>query len=83
MTRIRRYDIVALNQRTASTTSPICQFSVRIAHGWPLHVKNEAVCWRKFATSTPITTIVIGPGHHATNPAKNPQNGPSALWVQT
>ena len=25
----------------------------------------------------------IGPGHHATNPAKNAQNGPRALWVQT
>jgi len=28
-------------------------------------------------------TIARGPGHHATNPAKKPQNGPSALWVQT
>ena len=62
---------------------PICQFSLRIAQGWPLQVKNLAVCWRKFATKTPMTTIVIGPGHHATKPAKNPQKGPSTLWVQT
>ena len=30
-----------------------------------------------------MVTITIGPGHQATNPAKNPQKGPSALWVQT
>ncbi len=27
--------------------------------------------------------IASGPGHHATNPAKKPQKGPRALWVQT
>ena len=73
----------ALNHRTTRTTTPISQFFVRIAHGSPLQVKNEAVCWRKLATRTPMTTIVIGPGHQATNPAKNPQNGPSTLCVQT
>ena len=78
-----RYDMDALNHRTTRTTIPICQFSVRIAHGLPLQVKNAAVCWRKFATRTPMTTIVMGPGHQATNPAKNPQNGPRALCVQT
>src|SRR5919109_4660568 len=30
-----------------------------------------------------MNTSEIGPGHHATKPAKNPQNGPSTLWVQT
>ena len=30
-----------------------------------------------------MNTIEIGPGHHATKPAKNPQNGPSTLCVQT
>src|SRR6476469_8851748 len=44
---------------------------------------NTASCWRKFATRMPMNTIEIGPGHQATNPAKNPQKGPSTLWVQT
>src|SRR5438093_10437622 len=73
----------APHRSTTRTTTPICKFSVRIAHGLPLQVKNAAVCWRKFGTRTPITTMVMGPGHQATNPAKNPQNGPSALWVHT
>ena len=30
-----------------------------------------------------MNTSEIGPGHHATNPAKNPQKGPSTLWVHT
>ena len=30
-----------------------------------------------------MNTIEIGPGHQATKPAKNPQNGPSTLCVQT
>ncbi len=30
-----------------------------------------------------MNTSEIGPGHHATKPAKNPQNGPRTLWVQT
>ncbi len=62
---------------------PSSQFFVRIAHGSPLQSKNAAVCCRKFATSTPMKTIEIGPGHQATNPAKNPQNGPRTLWVHT
>src|SRR5438093_3582463 len=31
----------------------------------------------------PMNTREVGPGHQATNPAKNPQNGPRTLWVQT
>jgi hypothetical protein len=30
-----------------------------------------------------MNTSEIGPGHQATKPAKNPQNGPRTLWVQT
>src|SRR5919109_3242556 len=30
-----------------------------------------------------MNTSEIGPGHHATKPAKNPQNGPRTLCVQT
>ena len=44
---------------------------------------NTANCWRKFANKIPMNTSEIGPGHHATKPAKNPQNGPRTLWVQT
>src|SRR5439155_16083557 len=75
--------MAALNHPTARTTSPSCQFFVRIAHGWPLQVKNDANCWRKLATRIPMKTSEIGPGHQATNPAKNPQNGPRTLWVHT
>src|SRR6266702_1861540 len=34
-------------------------------------------------TSEPDRIMTRTPGHHATNPAKNPQNGPRALWVHT
>ena len=34
-------------------------------------------------TSAPARIMTRTPGHHATNPAKNPQNGPRALWVHT
>src|SRR6266852_8867134 len=34
-------------------------------------------------TSDPDRIMTRTPGHHATNPAKNPQNDPSALWVHT
>src|SRR5262249_29588268 len=35
------------------------------------------------ATSDPDRIMTRTPGHHAANPAKNPQNEPRALWVQT
>ena len=73
----------ALNHTTTRTTIPISQFFVRIAHGCPLQVKKVANCWRKFATRIPMKTRETGPGHQATNPAKNPQNGPRTLCVQT
>jgi len=57
---------------------PISQFFVRIDLS-----KNAPICWMKLATRTPDATITMGPGHHATNPAKNPQKGPRTLWVQT
>src|SRR5439155_16423592 len=72
-----------LNHTSIRTTIPISQFFVRIAHGCPLQVKKVANCWRKFATRTPMKTRETGPGHQATNPAKNPQNGPRTLCVQT
>src|SRR5256885_16719552 len=34
-------------------------------------------------TSAPARIMTRTPGHHATNPAKNPQNGPRAFWVHT
>src|SRR5205809_1367719 len=75
--------MAALNHKTTRTTIPNSQFFVRIAHGCPLQVKKVANCWRKFATRIPMKTRETGPGHQATNPAKNPQNGPRTLCVQT
>src|SRR5919206_3618851 len=57
--------------------------TVTIAQAWFPHVKNAATCCAKFATRIPAATMTSGPGHQATNPAKNPQNGPRTLWVQT
>src|SRR5499425_1666494 len=34
-------------------------------------------------TSAPARIMTRTPGHHAANPAKNPQNGPRAFWVHT
>src|SRR5215469_15521803 len=34
-------------------------------------------------TSDPVRTMTKTPGHHATNPAKNPQNRPRAFVVHT
>jgi hypothetical protein len=83
VTRILRYDISALNQITARTTTPICQFSVKMHGNSQDGFAKTANCWRKFANRIPMNTSEIGPGHHATKPAKNPQNGPRTLWVQT
>src|SRR5215467_3014023 len=52
--------------------SPCC-------HGW-LNRLGLIAC-ASVTTSDPVRTMT--PGHHATNPAKNPQNEPRALWVHT
>src|SRR5438067_4707987 len=70
--------MAALNQITARTTRPSCHPLVRMA--WP---PNAATCWMKFATRMPAATSTSGPGHQATNPAKNPQKGPRTFWVHT
>src|SRR5690348_6445011 len=45
--------------------------------------KLELTDWESDTTSEPDRIMTRTPGHHATNPAKNPQNGPRALWVHT
>ena len=37
---------------------------------------------RKAKTMVPVATMTSTPGHQAQKPAKNPQNGPKALFVQ-
>src|SRR5215469_2144683 len=50
-------------------------------HGWLNRL--ELMAWESVTTSDPVRTMTRTPGHHATNPAKNPQNGPRAFWVHT
>src|SRR5215467_2949933 len=68
---------------TARTTSPSCQFCVKMHGNVHDGLTNTANCCRKFATRMPMNTSEIGPGHQATKPAKNPQKGPRTLWVHT
>src|SRR5215469_5731680 len=62
------------NHSTASTISPAC-------HG--LENSVGLIDCASETTSEPERIMTSTPGHHAANPAKNPQNEPSALWVQT
>src|SRR5262245_26204992 len=68
---------------TPSTQSPSCQFLVKMHGNGQSGFTKTANCCAKFATRIPMKTIEIGPGHQATNPAKNPQKGPRTLWVHT
>src|SRR5260221_7420307 len=43
----------------------------------------ELIACESETTSDPATIMTRAPGHHAANPAKNPQNEPRALWVHT
>src|SRR4051794_27532607 len=43
----------------------------------------EKMNCRSVTTASPVATMTSTPGHHAQNPAKKPQNGPSAFCVQT
>src|SRR5215471_7882402 len=54
--------------------SPCC-------HGWE-NTLGLIACDRD-TTSDPDKIMTRTPGHHAANPAKNPQNEPRALWVHT
>src|SRR6516164_3464649 len=54
--------------------SPCCQ---------GLANKLELIDCASETTSDPDRIMTRTPGHHATNPAKNPQNEPRALWVHT
>src|SRR5437667_7949169 len=45
--------------------------------------KLELTDWESETTSVPDRIMTRTPGHHAANPAKNPQNEPRALWVHT
>src|SRR5690349_24746783 len=62
------------NHSTASTMSPCC-------HG--LVNRVGSIACDSDTTSAPARIMTRTPGHHATNPAKNPQNGPRAFWVHT
>src|SRR5258706_13121263 len=42
-----------------------------------------SIACESVTTSDPARIMTRTPGHHAANPAKNPQNGPRALWVHT
>src|SRR6516164_11006215 len=54
--------------------SPCC-------HGWLNRL--ELIDCESDTTSVPDKIMTRTPGHHAANPAKNPQNEPRALWVHT
>src|SRR5262249_37269472 len=54
--------------------SPCCQ-------GLPN--KSGLIDCASVTTSVGATIMTRTPGHHAANPAKNPQNEPRALWVHT
>src|SRR5262249_16603809 len=54
--------------------SPCC-------HGLPNRL--GLIACASVTTSVPDKIMTRTPGHHATNPAKNPQNEPRALWVHT
>src|SRR5215469_13910037 len=45
--------------------------------------KLELIDCASDTTSDPDRIMTRTPGHQATNPAKNPQNEPRALWVHT
>src|SRR6516225_5285605 len=62
------------NHTTASTMSPCCHVLVK---------RLALIACASDTTSDPVRTMTRTPGHHATNPAKNPQNRPSALVVHT
>src|SRR5262249_10519440 len=50
-------------------------------HGLPN--RSGLIACDNDTTSDPDRIMTRTPGHHAANPAKNPQNEPRALWVQT
>src|SRR5262249_38697955 len=62
------------NHSTASTMSPCCQ---------GLENRLESIACESDTTRDPDRIMTRTPGHHAANPAKNPQNEPRALWVHT
>src|SRR6516162_7418164 len=62
------------NHTTASTMRPCCHVLVK---------RLALIACESDTTSDPVRTMTRTPGHHATNPAKNPQNEPRALWVHT
>src|SRR5499427_11143656 len=45
--------------------------------------KLALIACASVTTSDPDRIMTRTPGHHAANPAKNPQNEPRALWVHT
>src|SRR5215469_11684275 len=45
--------------------------------------KLELIDCASDTTRVPDRIMTRTPGHHATNPAKNPQNEPRAFWVHT
>src|SRR5215469_7621770 len=45
--------------------------------------KLELIDCESDTTRDPDKIMTRTPGHHAANPAKNPQNEPRALWVHT
>src|SRR6266851_5178970 len=63
---------------TAMITRPSCQGWVRIVKP---NLDDRSVM--KVLTRLPHTRTTKMPGHQAQNPAKKPQNGPKALFVQT
>ena len=67
-------DIPAENHRTARITRP-CSHALVSA--------LESMNCQMVTTASPVATITRIPGHQAQKPAKKPQNGPRAFWVQT
>src|SRR5215471_13484349 len=62
------------NHSTPSTISPCC-------HG--LLKRVGVIACDSDTTREPARIMTRTPGHHAANPAKNPQNEPRVLWVHT
>src|SRR5215469_3947936 len=54
--------------------SPCCQGLVS---------RLGSIPWIRATISVPVRPMTRTPGHHATNPAKNPQNEPRVLCVHT
>ena len=72
--RLRVWVEAAADDSTAMMRIPCCHGSLNDPGQIP---------WASETTRMGANTMAASPGHHATNPAKNPQNGPSTLRVQT